>query len=78
MTKNFSIFVYQELFEVPLHVCAIEIRFVSKPFVERVLSFIGYRGLCHHWEFNIELFDELDNFFGWVRFLRSELIAWIC
>jgi len=75
MAKDHSFIIDKELFEVPLHVATIKVRVVSQEFVERILSLVRDGCLCHHWEFNIVLFNEVDDPFRWVRFLRAELVA---
>ena len=75
MAKDMTVLVNQELLEVPLHISSIQLRVISQPFVERILSFVGNRGLGHHGELNIVLLYEVDDPFCVVRLLRAKLVA---
>ena len=75
VANDVAIAVDQELLEVPLHVTSIQLRVVSQPFVERILSLVSNRGLGHHGKLNIVLLNEVDDPFCVVRLLRTKLVA---
>lgn len=75
---DFTVRVDQELLEVPGHVSAFELRFISQPVVQRMLSFTKDLNLLHHWEFDVILLDKINDFVSFPRLLGSELIAWEC
>ena len=75
VTEYFSVGVDEELLEVPLHVSSLELRIVSKPLVERLLSLAHDVDLRHHWELDLVLLHEVGNPVVVAWLLGTKLVA---